>query len=405
VEKNPPYELTEAPGKAWNFSAADAKAIAGLGFDVVRLGILWQGLEPGSGGPDNPAICAPGRPGNPHTYNASVVASYLNAVRRTVDLLGRYHVYTLLDMHQDVYNQVFRGEGAPSWAVCTDLLPPVALGGRWSANYHNSALDVAVAHFWENDVVGNLQGQFDRVWGAVAHAFERNPWIVGYDPYNEPFAPEVTMDGARVFATQLECFYTGRAHPGMLDNDDRPVTCPPGDPEQGVIPTIEKADPHHLVFVEPDIYSIRNRPNLLGSMDFPRLVLNFHAYCGERSPVTGNPTNVDACADHVFNTMLRRVNERPLMSSRRQPGGPPLFLSEFGATGSSALLDRETHYADVLQLGWTYWTWKSYSDPTGSSDEALAGPTGQLAPTAAVLSRPYAQAVAGNRNEDDGGGG
>jgi endoglycosylceramidase len=395
VEKNPPYELTVAPGEPWNFSAADAKAIAGLGFDVVRLGILWQGLEPGTGGPNNPAVCAGGPPGNPHMYDAGVDRSYLAAVRRTVDLLGRYHVYTLLDMHQDVYNQVFRGEGAPAWAVCTDLLPPVALGGRWSSNYRNGALDVAVDHFWSNDVVGDLQGQYDQVWGTVAHAFAGNPWIIGYDPYNEPFAPEVTVDGTRVFATELECFYTGRAHPGKLDDDDRPVSCPPGDPRQGVIPTIERADPNHLVFVEPDIYSIRNQPDLLGPMDFPRLVLNFHAYCGQRSPLTGNPTNVDACADHIFTAMLRRVNERALMSSRAQPGGPPLFLSEFGATSSSALLDRVTRDAAVVDLGWAYWNWKSYDDPTGSADEALASPSGQLAPTAAVLSQPFAQAVAG----------
>ena len=32
---------------------------------------------------------------------------------------------TLLDMHQDVYDKLFRGEGAPEWAVCTDNVPIV----------------------------------------------------------------------------------------------------------------------------------------------------------------------------------------------------------------------------------------------------------------------------------------
>jgi len=395
VEKNPPYELTVTPGLSWSFTGADAKAIASLGFDVVRLGILWQGLEPGTGGPDNPAICAPGPPSDPHLYDAATVRSYLTQVGRVVDLLGRYHIYTLLDMHQDVYNQVFRGEGAPAWAVCSDGLPLTALGGRWSTNYRNPALDAAVAHFWSNNVVGDLQGQYDRVWGAVARYFSTNPWIVGYDPYNEPFERETTLDGSQVFATLLQCFYGGRAHPGRLDNTDAPLACPAGDPARGVIPTIEAADPHHLVFVEPDIYSSRGRPNLLGPMPYPRLVLNFHAYCGARSPVTGDPTNVDACSDQISTAMLRRTGERSAMATSYQPGGPPLFLSEFGATSSSALLRQVTHSAELFGLGWTYWTWKSYSDPTGSADEALASPTGQLAPTAAVLGRPYAQAVAG----------
>ena len=132
------------------------------------------------------------------------------------------HVYTLLDMHQDVYNQAFRGEGAPAWAVCTDdsRCPPSPAGGR--RNYRNASLDVAVAHFWTNDVVGDLQGQFDRVWAVVARYFAHNPWVVGYDPYNEPFEREVTSTDARQFRHALECFYTGRVHPGTLaDTTDR----------------------------------------------------------------------------------------------------------------------------------------------------------------------------------------
>jgi len=395
VEKNPPYELTVSPGNPWSFTATDARAIASLGFNVVRLGILWQGLEPGHGGPNDPAICTPGRPADPHMYDKAIVRSYLQRVAGVVDLLGRFHVYTLLDMHQDVYSQTFRGEGAPAWAVCSGNNSLVPLPGRWSANYRSAAVDAAVAHFWNNDVVGNLQGQFDAVWGAVARYFSSNPWILGYDPYNEPFEREITIEDTQVFGTLLECFYTGRAHAGRLDGDSKPISCPSNDPRQGVIPTIEAADPHHLVFVEPDIYSIRGLPNLLGPMNFPRLVLNFHAYCGARSPITGDPTNVDACSDQILNAMLRRQNERPLMASRRQPRGPAWFLSEFGATTSGPLLDELTRRADLLQLGWAYWAWKYYSDPTGSSDEGLVGAFGQLAPSAGSLSRSYAQAVAG----------
>jgi len=90
--------------------------------------MLWQGLEPGAGGPNQPAVCTPGAPANPHMYSAATVRAYLAKVAAVVDLLGRYGIYTLLDMHQDVYNSLYRGEGAPAWAVCTDGLPIVALG-------------------------------------------------------------------------------------------------------------------------------------------------------------------------------------------------------------------------------------------------------------------------------------
>jgi len=396
VYKHPPYELTLAPGKPWNFSAADAKEIAGLGFDVVRLGILWEGIEPGHGGPNNPAICTSGVPRNPHLFNKATADRYLAAVTRTVDLLGRYHVYTLLDMHQDVYSQAFRGEGAPAWAVCTDGQPIVPLPGRWSRNYHNPTLIIAEKHFWTNNVVGDLQGQFDHVWSVVAHHFADNPWVVGYDPYNEPFSTEQTHSGVRDFAVNLECFYTGRAHPATLIGSSTHLKCPVDDPRQGVVPTIEAADHHHLIFIEPDNYSVRHHlPSLLGPMNFPRLVYNFHSYCEARSPISGNPPDIQHCANQIFTSISRRLEERAQLSSKKQVGGPAWLMTEFGATHSVPLLDEVTRFADSVGLGWIYWSWKYYDDPTGSKDEALASPTGKLEPTANVLDRPYAQAIAG----------
>jgi len=130
VYKHPPYELFADPGKPWNFTSKDAAAIAGLGFNIVRLGIIWAGIEPGTLQANNPAICTPGTPSDPHQWNQAVANQYLSRVKQTVDQLGRYHIYTLLDMHEDVYSTGFRGEGAPDWAVCTNGLPIKTLPGR-----------------------------------------------------------------------------------------------------------------------------------------------------------------------------------------------------------------------------------------------------------------------------------
>ncbi len=46
-------------------------------------------------------------------------------------------------------------------------------------------------------------------------------------------------------------------------------------------------------------------------------------------------------------------------------------------------------------MGWTYWAWKYYDDPTGSSAEGLVLPDGDYSPIVTVLSRTYPQAVAG----------
>ena len=398
VYKYAPFELYPAPGKPWNFGPADARAIARLGFNVVRLGLVWQGLEPNGPGPNDPSICTPGRPVRRPLLDAAVATPYLDRLSRTVALLGRYHIYVLLDMHQDVYSQAFRGEGAPPWAVCTDNQPTVPLNGRWSRNYVHPSLATAESHFWLNDVVGNLQGQYDAAWALVARHFAHDPWILGYDPYNEPFSTkQVLSHDLEPFAIDLECFYTGRTRAGSFDEGDTTaLPCPPDVPAVGVIPAIERADPHHLVFFEPDNYQVRNGgPSLVGRMPFPRLVYNFHVYCGPRSPVTGEPTDLLACVDQELANVSQRHLERPDMSTPQQPGGPAWFMSEFGASHNISMLEQMTRIADSFQVGWAYWSWKFYTDPTGSSDEPLARADGTLYPTAPTLSRAYPQAVAG----------
>ena len=395
VYKHPPYELYPDPGKPWNFDRADASLMARLGFDVVRLGMTWRGLEPGTAASNDPAICSRGTPGDPGQYDQAVVNRYLRHLTQTVDLLGRYHIYTILDMHQDVYNEAFDGEGAPDWAVCTNGLPNVDPPGRWSLGYGTAAAGAAFRHFWTNDVRGDLQGEFDRVWAAVAGHFRTNPWVLGYDPFNEPFSTSLVTTGDKRFDDQLHCFYTGRQYAGSPATGVTRLSCPAQDPATGVIPTILGADPTHLVFFEPDIYGSRGAPSSLGSMDFPRLVYNVHVYCGYRSPATGNPTDVTACAAQEARSLATRVGDRPGLASPSQPSGPAFVVSEFGASSDPAFLRLVADQFDDHLTGWIYWAWKYYGDPTGSAAESLVMASGRLRSTAEVLSRPYPEAVAG----------
>ncbi len=395
VYKYAPFELYPDPGKPGNFSAADASLMERLGLNVVRLGMTWSGLEPGTAPANDPAICDRGTPSDPHQFNQAVFNRYVQRLKTTVNLLGSFHIYTILDMHQDVYNQMFDGEGAPNWAVCTNGVPSVDPPGRWSLSYATRAAGIAFHHFWANDVRGDLQGEYDRVWGDVARAFRGNPWILGYDPFNEPFSTSLIRFGDEHFDAQLECFYTGTAHVGMASHDAPPLRCPVRDPANGVVPTILAGDPSGLIFDEPDNYASRGFPTFIGPMDLPNLVFNIHIYCGARSPVTGNPTNLLACARQDARSLGRRAEDRPEMASAQQPGGPAWFVTEFGATSSPALLSSITSKMDAQQVGWAYWSWKYYGDPTGSAAESLVMADGHLRSTALVLSRTYPQAVAG----------
>ena len=399
VYKVAPYELDAGSSGPNAFTDADAATMAGLGFDVVRLGIIWKGLEPGSLPPNDPQSCTEGLAGSASAAAEAptTLASYLARLDTTVSLLAAHGIYALVDMHQDVYNEYFAGEGAPDWAVCTDGLPAVKTG-NWSANYFTPPVGVAFEHLWNNDVTGGLQQNFDWVWSQVAAHFATDPSVIGYDVFNEPFSSELaTGAGNALFDARLECFYTGTAHPGTVSGAGTPLVCPPTDPAQGAVAAIEQADPDHLVFYEPDVANDFGAVNWIGAMPFGRLVLGFHDYClASAGQAYFDFYSSPVCSQPEALVFQQEARARAAASTPEQPGGPGWFMSEFGAGEDTTDLARVAGLADQNLVGWTYWQWKQYADPTGGSTEALVGSSGAVDPVkAAVLVRPYAQAVAG----------
>lgn len=395
VYKLAPYRMTVTPGQVNTLNDADAVRMQRLGFNVVRLGVLWEGIEPGTGGPNQSGICTSGPASDPHMWNASVASSYLDEVAKVVAALGRHHIYALIDMHQDVWNQLFSGEGMPQWATCTDGNPITVYPGRWSANYSNPAVVSSFNHLFDNDVVGDLQGEYQRSWSAIAKRFAQNPWVVGYDPINEPADYSPTVIHQRWYSPRLSCMYAGSSGAAREIGHPAALPCPVGSPKTGVIQAIEKADHHHLVFPEVDNAAHGHHAYLLGVINLPRIVFNFHDYCAQRSGVTGNPTDLEACSSSELAAMVRRTQERDQMGSTRTPQGPAMFMTEFGATSSEALASLLAMDTTTLGLGWMWWSWRYYDDPTGSSAEALIDDQQQLSPSATAIATTYPVAIAG----------
>jgi endoglycosylceramidase len=154
---------------------SDFAAIRGWGMNCVRLGILWDGLEPEAGRIDE---------------------AYLERVARLVAAAKAQDLYVLLDMHQDLYSGKF-SDGAPVWATLDEGKPHTP-GAVWSDAYYSSeAVQTALDHFWANspgpDGVG-LQDHYAQMWQNVARRFASEPAVVGYDLMNEPFPGQ---DGRR----------------------------------------------------------------------------------------------------------------------------------------------------------------------------------------------------------------
>ena len=331
--KLPPYEIVTSGAGVNVLTNAEAASIASDGFDVVRLGILWKGLEPGTAPMNDPAICTPGKPkaAGPGQFDLTIFNAYMTKLEQTISLLARHGIYSLVDMHQDSMNEVFAGEGFPDWAVCTDGITPVAYRNvaAWGVNQIDAGMAQAQGHFWANDVVGNLQGAYDQIWAKVASRLAGNPWVVGYDPFNEPFSPSILLHSGQnaAFDAQVQCFYAGRAQPGKTQSGQPITDCPTDDPELGVIPTIERADHRHAVFYEPDTTTSGPVPNRIGPMDFPRLVYNFHDYCPLHVP--NGPEAPD------YSQVCPSPEEQVFADSARDRARTPHRRSRMALAGSS----------------------------------------------------------------------
>src|SRR3954471_4926183 len=56
----------------------DAAKVAELGFNVARLQLSWKAIEPGRAGPNDPAICSAGPPGDPGQWDEAHAQAYLD---------------------------------------------------------------------------------------------------------------------------------------------------------------------------------------------------------------------------------------------------------------------------------------------------------------------------------------
>jgi endoglycosylceramidase len=350
VYKVPPYEPS-----ADGFGDDDAAFLAANGFNAMRVGVIWEAVEP-----------------QPLSYDDN----YLASIAQTVQTLAAHGVVSLLDFHQDMYNEVFQGEGAPAWAVQTGGLPNPQLG--FPANYFaNPAQDFAWNALWRNapapDGIG-LQDHYARTWAHVAAYFRGNPGVFGYEVLNEPWPGLVWEPCANPVV-------------GCVLNDAKLRTF-----YERVLPAIRNADTTTLVFFEPNVLFSEVVHTDLGNVADPKTAFSFHDYCALETELHKDVT----CSQQdqaVFNNARRYTAIHHI----------PDLLTEFGATNDLANLAGVLRQADEDRIGWLEWAYTG-NDKTSSSptEQALVfdpsqPPTGSNVNTAklAVLAAPYPQVVAG----------
>ena len=177
----------------------DLKTMKKMGFNMVRLGVIWEAVER-----------------QPGVYDMD----YLQKVEEIINTLGKNGIYTMVDAHQDAFSRNFCGEGVPYFytnelgydkkcnanivtqflglvGTCKNLdyfnfsydengLPVIDDCKKYSfIEYHFLAeFSSAYKKFYEN--VNNIQEKFVEFWKVVATKFKGNKYVLGYDLWNEP---------------------------------------------------------------------------------------------------------------------------------------------------------------------------------------------------------------------------
>jgi len=171
------------------------KQLKDLGFNVVRLLIMWKAIEP-TPNPNLDQLLPEGE-------------KYLNLVKEIIDVLYYYGLFVIIDFHQDIAHEVYGGDGFPDWALAIDEfhkkpapLPISALIHRdWGVAYYlNYLVRNTLLSFWKNKLKNidehldkfPVRTHLEKTIGQTVRYFKSlngengHPAILGFSPFNEP---------------------------------------------------------------------------------------------------------------------------------------------------------------------------------------------------------------------------
>jgi len=330
------------------------KVLSGCGFNVIRLGVIWDGVEP-----------------EPGVYDEK----YLDEIEKRVSWAADNGLYVMLDMHQDLYgvslseNDPNSGDGAPVWATITENQPHFK-GEIWSDSYFISpAVQKAFDNLWANapapDGIG-LQDHYAGMWRHIAERFSGNKAVIGYDLMNEPFngtqgayiLPVILSEYTKLFAEK-----TGK----ILTEQEVTDTWASEEKRLEALSFIEDAESYGRVIDAATGLSQQFEKNVLGSfyqkvanaireVDTSHILFLEHAYFGNTGissaiePVRradGSPDPLVGYAAHGYDLLTDTKNvqnqgaERvKLIFSRINDTGKrmnvPVLIGEWGAFGGNS---------------------------------------------------------------------
>ena len=303
------------------------------GIDVMRVPFTWAALEPTQGQDD---------------------ADWLSRYDQLLDAAWARGIWTVVDFHQDVYSEVFCGDGFPGWTV-PDAGPPSHDCPGWQLEYYNDpGVTAAFDAFW--DAGSPVQSAYVSAWDVMVARYKDKPGVLGFEPINEPGWG--SGDEGTFSATTLTAFYSV------------------------MVPHINAAAPSSLVFVDP--------PGVDGTTV---------------STMLGKPTAGTGVvfAPHYYPLSAGNADEQAELAVWQGVGqawNVPVFVGEFGAShdqqASVAYMTAVFDALDALSLSGSEWEYSVESEEWNSETDSIVAADGGEYPIAQAVQRPYARAVAGS---------
>jgi endoglycosylceramidase len=310
---------------------------ASWGIDALRVPFVWAAVEPTQGTDDEAFLVR---------YDALLDAAWARGL------------YTIVDFHQDVYSEVYCGDGFPGWTVENPPAPHHDCPD-WSSEYFSDKdVNAAFDAFWATG--SPVQAAYGDLWDRMAKRYASRAGVIGFELFNEPGWG--TADYGTWEATTLTTFFgTMAARVHQSAPDTLVFFDVPGLDGGAVATGIGKPAGDGLVFA-PHYYQL---PTLGGGAGEPDIV----------------------------KTQLTK------WKNQGKDWDVPVHLGEFGISNTSP--DPEAYAAahydalDALGLSGTQWEYSTSVDSWNGEDLSLCQADGTENPQAAAIVRPFPRAVAG----------
>lgn len=278
LEPDRPADVPFEPGELSPAGISWWDHLEGWGFNLARFCVFWEAIEPERGVYDE---------------------TYLDKVETLLEEAASRGIYVVVDMHQDIFSRWFHGDGAPRWVVEETGVDPDdnnSFGGRFWGLATELSSDVrhSVTYFWNSE---DLKEHFKNAWLKVAERVADNPYVLGYDIYNEPSNGDIDNSTGEFENDYLKPLY------------------------EDVIRGIEEVDGDAMFFVEPnhlDMYWSKLTPF---SPDLDRLVYAPHIY----DPIS-NMVRIRLLPSKLIFNLFHSLER-----NKAEELGMPMMVLEFGA--------------------------------------------------------------------------